>query len=419
MTSTGASAQDPVGVYFFLSYAHLPPISGPVGPAGNTDYWVQTFFGDLRDEVARLARADGGRAGSRYASMSFGFYDALLPPGSDWRLQLAGALGVAEVFVPLYSPGYVNRTWPRGERESFRRRAEAAGGTIREHIQPVLWTPIQDWGDDHPDEEPALMLGMDVPAYRENGMRAMRMLADYRPQYRLVLHRLAARIVDVVERSPLGPSPAPAVVDVPGSDTVETSFVVATLAPTIDAVPEGRRPDTYGPRSVQWQPFGNSAGLPVADYAVNVAERLGLPTQIVDFADIESRLKGNPGLLLIDPWVIAHQPTSLLPAAVGDLPQWVTPVVIVDENDSQYATGGAVLGTRFAGMLHAAGLRHTRTVASVAELEYLMPSLVSQARRRFLRFGPSLAPKGAASERRRLADGDTSAVPRQRNENDG
>src|SRR5258705_5774064 len=107
MSSAGSTPwQVSRGLYFFLSYAHSPPPSDDIQT--DTDHWVRIFYEDLCAEVKRLAQPDTG--------MDIGFFDPLIPPGSDWKVHLARYLGAAEVFVPLYSPGYLNRAWPLSER---------------------------------------------------------------------------------------------------------------------------------------------------------------------------------------------------------------------------------------------------------------------------------------------------------------
>lgn len=124
------------GTYFFLSYAHSAP---PPGARADADVWVGQFFADLTDEVRRQARPVAG--------MRIGFFDQHIPLGADWKAALAEALGDAEVFVPLYSPGYFSRPWALGEQESFRARLAAAGSArlTAGHLTPVLWIPFPPW----------------------------------------------------------------------------------------------------------------------------------------------------------------------------------------------------------------------------------------------------------------------------------
>ena len=72
----------------------------------------------------------------------------------------------------------------------------------------MLWIPFPP-DVDFPELHAALELGHGVPAYAENGLRALRMLAGYRTQYEVILSRLAHRIVGLAGDNPLKRSPAP------------------------------------------------------------------------------------------------------------------------------------------------------------------------------------------------------------------
>jgi FxsC-like protein len=388
--------------YFFLSYAHVPPtqeltpdVPPDDQPDAAPDHWVTLFFDELSNEVRRLARPGRGPEG-------MGFYDPQLPPGSDWKLLLAEALGGAEVFVPLYSPRYLTWSWPRTEREAFRRRLEASGvhGT-RRHVQPVLWTPTpgaETWPGD--DRRRALALGEDVPAYAENGLRALRVFPSYRDQYRAVVQRLARQIVDVAEQSPLGPSPVPKLRAYHGGDGGEgvTPFVVAVLAPVADRLPAGRAPTTYATTATEWRPFTAGRTVPVAEYAANLAERLGLPARIVAFDPGDPPFASAPGLLLIDPWVADddHARAALV-NILANLPEWAAPVVVLDEEDTQYARA-ATLAEVVVGMLPGRETPRVRDARGAKEFEQLVPYLVTETRGRYLTNAKVFPPTGSGTE---------------------
>lgn len=393
MSTRPASWPYSPGSYFFLSYAHSPPTSD--GVLTDIDHWVKIFYDDLCAEVRRLARPNTG--------LDIGFVDYQLPAGSDLKGALASALGAAEVFVPLYSPGYLTRSWPLSERESFGRRISASTSPDADrHVVPVLWIPLPS-----PDQVPELTLALDlgegIPEYAINGMRALRALSSFEDRYLMILRRLARRIVDLAERTPLGPSPAP----VPGGSAerapTDTRFVIAVLAPTTTDLPPDRRADTYGLRSALWRPFMDAQALPIAEYAANVAERLGLPTEIVDFTTDGALLEERPGVLLIDPWIVAGRGgEAQLLATFERLHEWVTPLVVVNQNDPQYAEGSAALGTRITDILLRTGAHRVRRAREVDEFVQLMPALISETRRQYLRNATVFPPKGPESERLRL-----------------
>ncbi|MEK8107506.1 hypothetical protein NKG94_24625 [Micromonospora sp. M12] len=104
------------------TFPELCPLGATAGARADADVWVGQFFTDLTDEVRRQARPVAG--------MRIGFFDQHIPLGADWKAALAEALGDAEVFVPLYSPGYFSRPWALGSRSPSgpvgRRRAGPA-----------------------------------------------------------------------------------------------------------------------------------------------------------------------------------------------------------------------------------------------------------------------------------------------------
>ncbi|GLH96936.1 TIR-like protein FxsC [Phytohabitans aurantiacus] len=376
MTQASGAAAPPStgrGTYFFLSYAHPAP-SSEYTPA-DADPWVRVFFDDLCGEVRRHAQPT--------SRMEIGVFDQQLPIGSDVKAALATALSDAQVFVPLYSPDYFSRSWPLRERQSFLDRVAAPGSPdTQRHVLPVLWIPFPSW-DETPEVRRALALGAGIPAYAENGMRALCMLAPYRDDYTRLLERIAGQIVNLTERLPLDASPAPRLDEVtrapiPKGADAETPFVVAVTAPA----------------------GTDRQALPVAQHAASTAERLGFRAQVETYSDGSGLFARAPGVLLIDPWV-AGGPGGMqaLRAATKDLPEWVVPVVIADRDDPRYDERGARLADEVMDMLTAAGLERAKRVAQVKEFVDIMPNIVTQARRQYLRNALVHPPEGTQSTR--------------------
>jgi FxsC-like protein len=382
----------PRPTYFFLSYAHSAPISPEAG--ADVDAWVSKFFDDLSGEVGERARPGSG--------LEIGFFDRQVPLGSDWKAVIAERLGAAEVFVPLYSPGYFIKSWPMRERESFLDRlpASAADGPD-EHVVPVLWTPLPPW-EDRLEIRAALVLGEGVPEYAENGLRALCMLRAYRDQYTLVLGRLAERIVHLAERSPLGPSEAPGLDQVVAeavdeAAAGETPFVVAVSSPNRLDLPPWRSAASYGQDGTKWRPFAGGQALPAAEYAANTAERLGFHARVTDIRYGTGLFARSPAVLLIDPWVAAGDGgLQGLLAATMDLPAWVIPLVVADPQDPQYAEREAMLTGQVLAMLVAAGVQRAQQATGMKEFVEIMPRLITDARRQYLRKGPVFPPAGPA-----------------------
>ena len=386
--------------YFYLSYAHSAPLGADSLP--DSDHWVGILFKDLSREVGELVGARG--------ATPVGYFDDLVRPGADWKTALAEVLGSTDVFVALYSPGYFNKSWPLRERESFRRRFDVRGQPAEDadrRLLSVLWVPLP--AQAHAIERSdALSLGAGVPEYAENGLRALCRLAAYQAQYRTILHRLARRIVEIAGPAPAQPS-GPVTIDVPVDNAKQTemSFSVAVLAPSWPHLPADRNPAPYGRDPQSWQPYGDTQKFPIAEYAANVAERLGLPTRIVDWRAAVHAFANSPTLVLIDPWVAGTTAgLAALTTLAADRPDWVTPLLVADRRDPQYAGRGDQLATVAADKLGAAGGRGVRRILNVDQLVRNMPSLINDTCRRFLKNAPVSLPKGSNPALPRFSPGE-------------
>jgi FxsC-like protein len=373
-------------LYFFLSYAHSAPSAEEADTA--TDHWVRVFYEDLTLAVATQADATTGRVG---------FYDDLIRPGSDSNGALGEALGAAEVFIPLYSPGYFNKSWPLRERESFlqRLRTAEAVNDRQAHVLPVLWIPMLSWTAPAEVRE-AVALGDGVPSYAANGLRALCMLPAYRDDYVTILGRIARRVVEVAQGSPIGPSPAPPPEHLTGTVSADAQLIVAVVAPTRGERPPDRLARTYGDTPNQWRPFAEEQALPLADYVVNTAERLGLTARSVSHADEPWSMGDRAGVLLIDPWFAAQPPgLAQLDTILSGLPEWAMPLVVVDSRDPQHDEHGGTLAQEIVDMMTAPRRPRPQIVEAQDMRQFLasLPVLVTEARRRYLRLGPSYPPK--------------------------
>lgn len=390
---TAQTQQNRHGVYFFLSYAHSAPTSERV--RSDSDPSVGVFFEDLTEAVKKRARPTEG--------MEIGFFDQQIPPGADMKTLLSEALGSAEVFVPLYSPGYFAKSWPLREQEVFRRRLRSASAAAPdEHIVPILWTPFPSW-EQTPRVAKALSIGADISEYGENGLRALCMLASYRHSYQRVLSRLADEIVTVAERSPLGPSAAPDLDDVRGTRAAaEAGFLVAMLAPSHGG---SRVPQTVKRGgNPWWRTYAGRRTPPVAEYAGSVAERLGLDTQVADFAEVEELFVGTPAIVIVDPWVVADRGSEFLRSTFAGLPKWVVLLVL----DGLRGDPGpdSVMAEQAVQALGGAVQIPVNRVNSMHQLDEILPTVVARARQTYLREGPVSPPTGLSKRPGRLRDED-------------
>jgi hypothetical protein len=360
------------------------------------DPWVRKFFGDLVEAVEHRA--------APLVGMRPGLIDQEGPPGSDINATLAEALGTAEVFVALYSPIYFKNPWPTQEREAFRRRLERlASSSLDERVLPVLWIPFPQW-ESPPEAEQAIAIGEDVPEYVENGLRALCMLSYYHEQYREIVGRIATRIVDTAQGSPLPPDSG-LVLERKTPPNTKPAFVAAVLAPTLDL----SRSAVYGATSVAWRPFADEQVLPAADYVASAAERLGLvPTKITDFAGSEELFNKCPAVLLIDPLTLgADDSEGLLLARIKTLPPWVRPLVVLNDAAPSF-TRADHFAREMVAMLGRAGVANPERVGQLQDFVDIMPTLVTEARRQFLKHGPVSSPPGDPGLRLRLTDPDNS-----------
>lgn len=343
--------------YFFLSYAHSVPPSANTTPA-MTDPWVKKFYEDLSAAVARHPHRD--------KRIDQGFYDGLLDPGADLKHLLTDALSAAHVFVPLYSPQYFSNGWAIGERASFLTRLTRLGPVEAAlHILPVLWTPLPPW-QSRTEVDDALAVvdgtpGVDkTSAYEQNGLRALCRLATYRDQYQAILAVLADRIVAVPKRHPLR---EPRAADLITDHKVEDRR--ATLVVTVVARGAG----------VGWHPYADQGhALPIADYVAATAERLGLPSRVIDLPEVVQTHRG-PVVLLVD----SSADGGAVRSAVRHLPRWTVPMVLPGS-----AEPGSPALREIGDILRAAQLHEVEPVRGVNQIARVVPLAVVQARKQYL-----------------------------------
>lgn len=392
----GEAQQTRHGVYFFLSYAHSAPTSERV--RSDSDPSVGVFFKDLAAAVtARAAPARG---------MEIGFFDQQIPPGADMKALLSAALGSAEVFVPLYSPGYFAKSWPMREQEVFRGRLlTASAAAPDQHIVPILWTPFPSW-EQTPVGTSALSIGAGIPDYGENGLRALCMLTSYQSSYQLVLSAVAEEIVQVAERFPLGPSAAPDLDTVSGPVAAGAGFLVAMLAPRHLVVSRASQA-AEGGESPWWRTYAGQRIPSVAEHAGSVAERLGLRTRVADFVEVEELFGRTPAIVIVDPWMVADRGAEFLAATFAGLPEWVVPLVLAEQRGK--AGSGSALAEQAVEALASAlqvPVNRVDSVDSVDELDEILPTVVARARRTYLRKGLVYPPGRSSPRPARLRDND-------------
>lgn len=395
--------QRQVSKYFYLSYAHSPPLSG--SQHSDPDQWVHRFFEDLTASVTRIASPRSG--------VDPGFFDQDVPPGWDWKATITHALGSAQVFVPLYSPSYFARSLPGREWACFQQRLIRVG--IEDPVSrfaPVLWIPLPGERD-RPGLREALAIGSAEEAYSENGLRALRRLTPYRTVYQTVVDRVAEQVVLLAERDPVAPSAVPDIDQVQSAFDAEAAaavFTVAVAAPVPSTLAGDHDLAGYSQTSTGWKPFSPGQGISLAAYATRVAEQLDFAVVQTDIEKAGDLFGDRPGVILIDPWFIAEERGQrILQSSVRDLPSWVLALLVLDPTPD---TRAAELADATRSILQKAGVARSeaardaiRGVTSVAEFTALMPILVTEAERQYLRHGPVLRATARPGSRPRLIGG--------------
>jgi hypothetical protein len=314
--------------HFYLSFPHAFPFTGQ--SPDDLDKWSRLLFRDL---CAAVRRGDS----SASVVMASGFADQ--EPDADWRSGLRGA----EAFVPLYSPLYFARTRTARERETFVRRMTGAGvAQPEDRIVPVLWTPPPRSAEESPWVRQCLELKDAPSSYVDNGLQALLRLWMFRADYERVVGLLAERILAISRSAPIGPSS----IDDSG-ESAPADFAVIIAAPA------------------GWHPFPADQSLTIARYAERAAERL-------DFAVTTSALEDTadpaalPGVVLVDPRYTADEDRAAL---LDRLPPWAVPVLVGGRDDQVPA-------------------RFARRARSFRDLAGLLPFLVAEAQRQYVRLGP-------------------------------
>jgi len=387
--------------YFFLSYAPSDPLAG--NPEEDPNKQIETFFDDLSAAVKRYASAE---------SRDVGFFDRKIPRGADWKQSITGALSAAQVFVPLYSVGYLKKSWPGRELTCFTKRvAEAGGRNPIGRLVPVLWAPLAGVKD-----PPGLREAVDrltEPDYADNGLCALLTLEPYRDLYEDVVDRMGAQIVEIAESDPIDPVEPEIVGDIEKAPSAFEAarrplpvFFIQVAAPTSATAPAGRDLRGYGDASVDWHPFSEQQGS-LADYARLVSERFDFDVRVTELGLAGDLARRRPGIIVIDPSFIATEAgRAALAAAAAKLPRWVLPLVVIDDpKDSgtrNHAQGVFDILAKAGALPTESARTAARGVESLDAFESIVPRLVAEAGKQYLRSRSSRVLSPSPARRPRL-----------------
>ncbi|MBP0451306.1 TIR domain-containing protein [Kitasatospora sp. RG8] len=329
--------------YFFFSYARRDHMAGGA--------FVDQFFSDLRDELARIEPAAGpGELAYRDTER--------LRVGDDWEQQLSRMLAVSRTMVALYSPAYFASSYCGKEWTAFdgrMRRHQKMTGEAVPALIPVVWEPP-------PAGLPAEVLRIQYSqhdlgvAYATGGLRDLLRADPHGPDYRRVVRAIAERVreaacLPLTELPHLdlgrvdGCFPVPDAVPPPGRSGMVRIFVAAghkaaghtaarrTADPshagrrTADAavyavpgIPAQRQDEDryrggwYGDRPRDWAPYHPPRLPPLVVQAQQAITQAGHSTTLEEVgpglaASLDLARENNEvSVLLVDPWAAGAEP---------------------------------------------------------------------------------------------------------------
>src|ERR1700691_2062813 len=165
--------------------------------------------------------------------------------------------------------------------------------------------------------------------------------------------------------------------------------VIETAAPTAQTVAAGRDLRGYGGSSIEWRPFTEQE-LSLGEHARRVAERFNFKAEVTAIKTVRDPGIRRPGIILIDPWLMASETgQAALKSALVKLPQWVLPLLILDQPADLRALELAdkvrdALGESVA-LSTDSSRRAARGVSSLDDFVAIVPDLVAEAERQYLR----------------------------------
>jgi FxsC-like protein len=368
-----AGAEPTGGCLFYVSYARSRRLE--------PDSWVRSFYADLLAAVERHATPRPG--------WEVGFLDpGALDDSHDGKSRRA--LSLSEVFVALFSEGYLTDSRAGQERAAFLARLGRVPERRRAgHFVPVLWEPPVDNRTGTEFAE-ARAFAAHVFEYAEHGLAALCRLRRFRAPYLELLGLLAGAIVRTAEASPIGPGEV-SVSARRGDARHGTLFVIGVLAPTKHALPPGRQGDCYGDRPIDWRPYDRPIG-PVAARRVPGGS---FHTRVTAVALDDGQFANGPGVLLIDPWILAFADgRDRLTRTLSSLPRWVMPVVIANNADPQYSDRGQALCAEATGLCDdgRSQLLTVRNIREAVGLDVVLGYWIRQAVSRFQKYGEAVSP---------------------------
>ncbi|MEV8632182.1 TIR-like protein FxsC [Streptosporangium sp. NPDC051023] len=399
MTTPGKPAQ-PIGPYFFLSYAHVP--SNDLAGRGDPNKWIERLFRDLCDHIVQLTRALPGETG---------YIDRDLRTGDNWSQTLSERLSACRVFVPLYSPRYFESEQCGKEWAAFLGRASHYEGPGA--IVPAIWAPVRAAALPHAAQAIQFNHTELGVRYAEEGFYGIMKLRKYRDHYQAATFALAQRIVEVAESAPMPYGKIRDYTTMPSvfaGHTPERPVTVTVVAPDLDSLPEGRGVYHYGRTPREWDPFRSSGGMrSLADRADLMARSRGFLPHVGTLEEhaeaLSAKVPHSPGVMLVDPWATAGDDCRELLRPVNQPGrQWITVMVPWNPEDQESVQQRPRLK---ACLNEALGhkLAEPTAVPDVPTLDVFgiaLPEALNKATQHYFKHAPAYPPEGETVDRPRL-----------------
>jgi FxsC-like protein len=174
-------------------------------------------------------------------------------------------------------------------------------------------------------------------------------------------------------------------------------FGITVAAPTLDALPSDVPVEGYGKDGSQWRPFLTEP-RPLAFYAAEQVEQLDFAASVSSVGAVPQVPTHHPGVVLIDPWFVAtDEGAETLTALLASMEQWVLPILVDaapgNPRKAEFAARARDI-VRSTGPLGTEPARAAaQGITTLSDFVSLMPRLVAEAERRYLRYSSKPRPK--------------------------
>ncbi|MEW2572226.1 toll/interleukin-1 receptor domain-containing protein [Streptomyces sp. NPDC047070] len=199
------------------------------GPAG---FWSYTHRDDEIDEgrIKRLAKKIANEFEGITAEELHVFLDKNdIKWGDEWRNRIDTALTGSTFFMPIVTPRFFKSEECRREILTFAGHAKSLG--LEELLLPILYFDVPKLREPNPSDE---VMALVAQRQYEN-WTDLRLMDEESPEYRQAVHRLAKRLVEILERAAEVDSPP---INSPeGTEADEEPGMLELMADTESALP--------------------------------------------------------------------------------------------------------------------------------------------------------------------------------------